>query len=40
MLGFSLSREEPNSHPNLGRHDSTVSSGMDGHVMCPGTLNP
>jgi hypothetical protein len=39
MVGFNLSRDEPNSHPNLGRYGSTVFIGVGQHVKRPGTLN-
>jgi hypothetical protein len=39
MVGFNLSREAPNSHPNLGRYGSTVFIGVGQHVKRPGTLN-
>ena len=39
MVGFKLSREEPNSLPNLGMDDCTGCTDMCGHVMRPGNAS-
>jgi hypothetical protein len=39
VVGFNPTREEPNSHPNLGSYGSIVFIGVGPPVKRPGTLN-